>query len=47
MSLEEALWRAEAFAEAGADIVFIDALESVEEMAALCGLGSAVCWHVS
>jgi 2-methylisocitrate lyase-like PEP mutase family enzyme len=38
VSLEEALWRAEAFAEAGADVVFIDALESGEEMRALCRL---------
>jgi 2-methylisocitrate lyase-like PEP mutase family enzyme len=35
-SLEEALWRARAFADAGADVVFIDALESAEEMRALC-----------
>jgi hypothetical protein len=41
VSLDEALWRAHAFAEAGADIVFIDALESVEEMQALCALGGA------
>lgn len=32
-SMEEALERAERFAEAGADILFIDALESAEEMA--------------
>lgn len=30
--LEEALWRVEAFADAGADVLFIDALESTEEM---------------
>ncbi|CAL8465196.1 g4731 [Coccomyxa elongata] len=34
-SLQEALWRVEAFADAGADIVFIDALETREEMRAL------------
>ena len=34
-SLKEALWRAAAFAGAGADGVFIDALASVDEMAAL------------
>lgn len=34
-SLDEALWRAAAFAEAGADGVFVDALASVDEMAAL------------
>lgn len=32
VSLEEALWRVEAFAKAGADVLFIDALASVEEM---------------
>jgi 2-methylisocitrate lyase-like PEP mutase family enzyme len=41
VSLEEALWRAQAFAEAGADILFIDALASVEEMQAFCNLGGA------
>lgn len=40
-SLEEALWRAQAFAEAGADVLFIDALGSVEEMKAFCQLGGA------
>eukprot|EP00898_Chlorokybus_atmophyticus_P007250 jgi/Chlat1/7526/Chrsp62S07036 len=35
-SLDEALWRVRAFADAGADIVFIDALETAEEMRALC-----------
>ncbi len=44
VSLGEALWRAQAFAEAGADVIFIDALESVEEMAALCDLGGAARW---
>ncbi|CAK8540533.1 unnamed protein product [Lathyrus sativus] len=36
VSLEEALWRSNAYAEAGADVVFIDALGSVEEMKAFC-----------
>lgn len=40
-SLEEALWRAAAFADAGADILFIDALGSVEEMRAFTSLGGA------
>jgi hypothetical protein len=35
-SFAEALWRASAFADAGADVVFIDALESVAEMRTLC-----------
>ena len=34
VSLDEALWRAAAFADTGADALFIDALQSREEMAA-------------
>lgn len=44
-SLEEALARAEAFAEAGADALFIDALQSEDEMrrfTSLRGLASGV-----
>jgi hypothetical protein len=41
VSLEEALARASAFADAGADLLFIDALESVEEMRAFTSLGGA------
>lgn len=40
-SLQEALWRAAAFADAGADLLFIDALGSVEEMRAFTQLGGA------
>ncbi|XP_076882873.1 uncharacterized protein LOC143531471 [Bidens hawaiensis] len=36
LSLEEALWRSQAFADAGADALFIDALASKEEMKAFC-----------
>ncbi|XP_077240784.1 uncharacterized protein LOC143881550 [Tasmannia lanceolata] len=36
ISLEESLWRARAFADNGADVLFIDALSSREEMKALC-----------
>lgn len=36
MSLEESLWRAHAFANAGADVLFIDALASKDEMKAFC-----------
>lgn len=36
VSLEEALWRSRAFADAGADVLFIDALVSREEMKAFC-----------
>ena len=35
-SLDEALWRAAAFADVGADALFIDALRSREEMEAFC-----------
>jgi 2-methylisocitrate lyase-like PEP mutase family enzyme len=40
-SLDEALWRAAAFADAGADMLFIDALASKEEMLAFTQLGGA------
>ncbi|XP_071900833.1 uncharacterized protein [Coffea arabica] len=36
ISLEESLWRSRSLADAGADVLFIDALESKEEMKALC-----------
>lgn len=36
---QEALWRTAAFADAGADILFIDALETREEMHAFCASG--------
>jgi 2-methylisocitrate lyase-like PEP mutase family enzyme len=45
VSLEEALARAERFAELGADVLFIDALESVDELrrfAVLRGVASGV-----
>ncbi|XP_068666124.1 uncharacterized protein [Aristolochia californica] len=38
VSLEESLWRSRAFADAGADVIFIDALASREEMKALCDI---------
>lgn len=34
--LDEALWRAEAFADAGADILFVEAPQSEDEMARVC-----------
>ena len=40
-SLDEALARAAAFADAGADMLFIDALASKEEMLAFTRLGGA------
>ncbi|KAK3015319.1 hypothetical protein RJ639_006167 [Escallonia herrerae] len=36
VSLDEAIWRSRAFADAGADVLFIDALASLEEMKAFC-----------
>ena len=39
--LQEALWRVAAFADAGADVLFIDALESRDEMRALCSAGGS------
>ncbi|XP_022956052.1 uncharacterized protein LOC111457862 [Cucurbita moschata] len=42
VSLDEALWRTKAFADAGADILFIDALASVEEMKAFCKVSPEV-----
>lgn len=36
VSLEESLWRVRAFADAGADVLFIDALASREEMKYFC-----------
>ena len=39
--LQEALWRAAAFADAGADMLFIDALTSVEDMQAFCRAGGS------
>ncbi|PKA59304.1 Carboxyvinyl-carboxyphosphonate phosphorylmutase, chloroplastic [Apostasia shenzhenica] len=36
VSFEESLWRSRAFADAGADVLFIDALASREEMKAFC-----------
>ncbi|KAF3778299.1 2-3-dimethylmalate lyase [Nymphaea thermarum] len=36
ISLEESLWRAKAFGDAGADVLFIDALASKEEMISFC-----------
>ncbi|KAI4334767.1 hypothetical protein L6164_013477 [Bauhinia variegata] len=42
LSLGEALWRSRAFADAGADILFIDALTSKEEMKAFCEVSPLV-----
>lgn len=39
--MQEALWRAAAFADAGADMLFIDALTSVEDMQAFCRAGGS------
>lgn len=42
VSLEEALWRSRALADAGADVLFIDALASKEEMKAFCEVSPLV-----
>ncbi|XP_022138134.1 uncharacterized protein LOC111009380 isoform X2 [Momordica charantia] len=42
VSLDEALWRTKAFADAGADVLFIDALASIEEMKAFCKISPEV-----
>ncbi|EOY04945.1 Phosphoenolpyruvate carboxylase family protein isoform 2 [Theobroma cacao] len=42
LSLEESLWRSRAFADAGADVLFIDALASKEEMKAFCEVSPLV-----
>ncbi|XP_073284319.1 uncharacterized protein [Primulina huaijiensis] len=42
VSLEESLWRSSALADAGADVLFIDALVSKEEMKAFCEISPLV-----
>ncbi|XP_073146545.1 uncharacterized protein [Henckelia pumila] len=42
VSLEESLWRSSALADAGADVLFIDALVSKEEMKAFCEVSPLV-----
>lgn len=42
LSLEESLRRSRAFADAGADVLFIDALASKEEMKAFCEISPLV-----
>lgn len=42
ISFDEALWRSKAFADAGADVLFIDALASREEMKTFCDLSPFV-----
>jgi 2-methylisocitrate lyase-like PEP mutase family enzyme len=42
LTLDEALWRVRAFADAGADVLFIDALASREEMKAFCAIAPGV-----
>ena len=42
VDLDEALWRAAAFADEGADALFIDALRSKEEMRAFCKIAPGV-----
>ncbi|KAJ9189052.1 hypothetical protein P3X46_000391 [Hevea brasiliensis] len=42
ISLDESLWRSRAFADAGADVLFIDALASREEMKSFCEISPLV-----
>jgi 2-methylisocitrate lyase-like PEP mutase family enzyme len=42
VSLDESLWRCKAFADVGADVLFIDALASKEEMRAFCEISPLV-----
>lgn len=42
ISFDESLWRSRAFADAGADVLFIDALTSREEMKAFCEIAPQV-----
>ncbi|XP_023528361.1 uncharacterized protein LOC111791303 [Cucurbita pepo subsp. pepo] len=42
VSLSESLWRARAFADAGADVLFIDALASKDEMEAFCKISPKI-----
>lgn len=42
VSLDESLWRSRAFADVGADVLFIDALASKEEMKAFCEISPLV-----
>ena len=42
VSFEESLWRTRAFADAGADVLFMDALTSREEMKAFCDTAPSV-----
>lgn len=42
VSLDESLWRSRAFADAGADVLFIDALASKEEMKTFCQISPSI-----
>ena len=42
VSYEESLRRSQAFADAGADVLFIDALASRDEMKGFCGISPSV-----
>lgn len=42
VSFEESLWRSQAFSDAGADVLFIDALSSKEEMKKFCQISPSV-----
>ena len=42
VSLDESLWRCRAFADVGADVLFIDALASKDEMKTFCEISPLV-----
>lgn len=42
VSLDESLWRSRSFADVGADVLFIDALASKEEMKAFCEISPLI-----
>ncbi|KAL9687124.1 hypothetical protein QQ045_031522 [Rhodiola kirilowii] len=42
VSFEESLWRSQAFSDAGADVLFIDALASKEEMKSFCQIAHLI-----
>ena len=42
LSFDESIWRSKAFSDAGADVLFIDALASKEEMEQFCRISPIV-----
>lgn len=42
LTFKESLWRSQAFGDAGADVLFIDALASIEEMKSFCEIAPLI-----